>query len=167
MLDPDGSACVCCPVSSSSAFPRTGEVVKIPSLALDRWDESAVRGFIPLSVLAGLSAGASFSLRLSIPQLNQPRDNSATGSGSALFPFSLFPLHLWNVSNMHAVGGDSAVYMRGVLPFVELSDSQGFSVDLRSTGRTAPAGGETQPTLVASILIFGNGKDHHVIWQAP
>lgn len=50
---------------------------------------------------------------------------------------------------------------------ITLQDAQGFSTDLGSTGTVTQATGETQHTSAASITMFGNDKDHHVIWQAP
>ncbi|HUY14148.1 MAG TPA: hypothetical protein VMX16_11050 [Terriglobia bacterium] len=52
-------------------------------------------------------------------------------------------------------------------PFISLSDAQGFSMDLGSTGTENLTTGQTQQTSAASIVMFGNGKGHHVIWQAP
>jgi hypothetical protein len=52
-------------------------------------------------------------------------------------------------------------------PQVELSDPQGFTMDLGSTGTINAKTGETQRTSAASIVMFGNDKRHHVIWRAP
>jgi hypothetical protein len=52
-------------------------------------------------------------------------------------------------------------------PSIELSDPQGFSMDLGTTGTVNRITGETQRTSAASIVMFGNDKDHKVIWQAP
>jgi hypothetical protein len=52
-------------------------------------------------------------------------------------------------------------------PQVELSDPQGFRMDLGSTGTINLKTGETQRTSAASIVMFGNDKEHHVIWRAP
>lgn len=52
-------------------------------------------------------------------------------------------------------------------PAVTLSDPQGFSMDLGSTSTQTPTTGATQQTSAASIVMFGNDKQHHVIWQAP
>lgn len=52
-------------------------------------------------------------------------------------------------------------------PNIELSDFQGYTMDLGSTDTVAPATGETQQTSAASIVMFGNDKEHHVIWRAP
>lgn len=49
---------------------------------------------------------------------------------------------------------------------IGLQDTQGFSTELGSTGMVTRAGA-TQETSAASIIMFGNDKDHHVIWQAP
>ncbi len=52
-------------------------------------------------------------------------------------------------------------------PRISLSDAQGFSMDLGSSGTVIPQTGETRQTSAASIVMFGNDKNHHVIWQAP
>lgn len=52
-------------------------------------------------------------------------------------------------------------------PEIELSDSQGFTMDLGSTSTVTLTTGETQRTSADSIVMFGNGAQHHVIWQAP
>jgi len=52
-------------------------------------------------------------------------------------------------------------------PTIALIDSQGFSLHLGATSTVKPVTGETQQTSAASIVMFGNEKDHHVIWQAP
>lgn len=51
-------------------------------------------------------------------------------------------------------------------PSITLSDSHGFGMNLGSTGMVTRAGA-TQQTSAASITMFGNDKNHHVIWQAP
>ncbi len=63
--------------------------------------------------------------------------------------------------------GISMTVEPGDLPQIELSDARGFSMDLGSTVTESATTGETQKTSAASIVMFGNGKDHHVIWQAP
>lgn len=50
---------------------------------------------------------------------------------------------------------------------VTLQDTQGFRTDIGSTDTVTPATGATQHTSAASIIMFGNGKKHHVIWKAP
>jgi hypothetical protein len=50
---------------------------------------------------------------------------------------------------------------------IELQDAQDFSMDLGSANTVKPATGATQRTSAASIVMFGNDKKHHVIWQAP
>lgn len=52
-------------------------------------------------------------------------------------------------------------------PRVELSDSQGYVMSLGSTELVTPGTGATEHTSAASIVMFGNGKKHHIIWQAP
>lgn len=64
-------------------------------------------------------------------------------------------------------GNTGIVMTVGRRPSVELTDSQGFSMDLGSTETTTVRTGETRRTSAASIVMIGNDKDHHVIWQAP
>lgn len=52
-------------------------------------------------------------------------------------------------------------------PTLELSDSQGFTMDLGATQTVTLSTGETQQTSAASIVMFANDKDHRVIWKAP
>jgi hypothetical protein len=52
-------------------------------------------------------------------------------------------------------------------PRIALNDPQGFAMDLGSTNMVAPATGATQQTSAASIVMFGNDKEHRVIWKAP
>lgn len=52
-------------------------------------------------------------------------------------------------------------------PDVSLTDAQGFEMDLGSTGTVVPETGQTQQTSAASITMFGNDKNHRVIWRAP
>lgn len=40
-------------------------------------------------------------------------------------------------------------------------------MDLGSTRLAAARTGATEQTSAASIVMFGNDKGHHVIWQAP
>ena len=53
------------------------------------------------------------------------------------------------------------------LPRIHLSDPQGFDMDLGSTQMVTPATGATEQTSGASIVMFGNDKEHRVIWKAP
>jgi hypothetical protein len=52
-------------------------------------------------------------------------------------------------------------------PRITLDDTQGFRMDLGSTSTMTFATGTSQYTSAASIIMFGNGKKHQVIWQAP
>jgi hypothetical protein len=52
-------------------------------------------------------------------------------------------------------------------PTITLSDPRDFRMDLGDTETVTPSTGETHQTSAASIVMFGNGKKHHVIWQAP
>ena len=55
---------------------------------------------------------------------------------------------------------------RSGAPSISLTDSQGFEMDLGSV-TTKSRNGETNNTSVASIVLFGNDKEHHPIWRAP
>ncbi len=57
--------------------------------------------------------------------------------------------------------------IQGDEPTLNLTDRRGFGLVLGSTGTVALAAGETQKTSAASIIMFGNDKKRHVIWQAP
>ena len=52
-------------------------------------------------------------------------------------------------------------------PAISLSDAKGFSMALGSTDLVTARTGETHHTSAASIAMFGKGKEHRVIWQAP
>jgi hypothetical protein len=50
---------------------------------------------------------------------------------------------------------------------LELTDAHGFRMDLGTTETENGVTGESQKTSATSIVMFGNDKDHHVIWKAP
>lgn len=52
-------------------------------------------------------------------------------------------------------------------PQIVLSDDRGYTMSLGSTSLLTPQTGEAHQTSADSIVMFGNAKDHHVIWQAP
>lgn len=52
-------------------------------------------------------------------------------------------------------------------PSINLTDQQGFIMNLGKSSMIAPKTGATEKTSAASIVMFGNDKGHHVIWQAP
>jgi hypothetical protein len=52
-------------------------------------------------------------------------------------------------------------------PDIRLDDAQGFSMVLGNAQTVTPATGATEQTSTASIIMFGNDKEHHVIWRAP
>jgi hypothetical protein len=52
-------------------------------------------------------------------------------------------------------------------PVLCLGDAAGFETDIGSTSLVTPLTGETHKTSAASVVMFGNGKEHKVIWQAP
>lgn len=55
----------------------------------------------------------------------------------------------------------------GERPTIELADAEGYRMDLGSTQTVTPATGQTQQTSADSIVMFGSGKKHRVIWKAP
>ena len=52
-------------------------------------------------------------------------------------------------------------------PSIELKDSQGYMMDLGAVDLTAVVSGQTSQTTADSIVMFGNDKNHHLIWRAP
>ncbi len=52
-------------------------------------------------------------------------------------------------------------------PSVSLTDAEGFTLDLGHSSTVTSQTGEKHQTSAASITMFGNDKDHHVIWKAP
>lgn len=52
-------------------------------------------------------------------------------------------------------------------PMLNLTDRRGFGIALGNSNMVVPATGETKHTSAASVVIFGNDKNHHVIWKAP
>jgi hypothetical protein len=74
-----------------------------------------------------------------------------------------------SVISLHATQGVSHVTLDEFPdgPLVSLADAQGFGLDLGSSRTVTPTTGATQRTSAASILMFGNDKARHVIWQAP
>jgi hypothetical protein len=62
---------------------------------------------------------------------------------------------------------DTFVAASGSTPMLEIHDSKGFSMALGSTNIVSPATGKTQQTSADSITMFGNDKEHRVIWKAP
>lgn len=52
-------------------------------------------------------------------------------------------------------------------PSISLVDGKGFEMDLGGANVVEETTGATKQTSAASIVMFGNDKNHHVIWQAP
>ena len=52
-------------------------------------------------------------------------------------------------------------------PALALMDSDGYSTIIGGTDTVTPQTGQKHTTSAASIVMFGNDKEHHVIWQAP
>ncbi|HXH51421.1 MAG TPA: hypothetical protein VNM47_18945 [Terriglobia bacterium] len=73
------------------------------------------------------------------------------------------------VISLHDADGDGKVTLNqfpdGSL--ISLADGQGFDMDLGSTATASPNTGASEHTSAASIVMFGNDKEHHVIWKAP
>jgi hypothetical protein len=57
--------------------------------------------------------------------------------------------------------------MKGHNGSIFVSDNHGYSMELGSTAMLNPTTGTTYETSADSIVMFGNDKKHHVIWQAP
>lgn len=55
----------------------------------------------------------------------------------------------------------------GGQPNITLIDGQGYMLQLGSTVTVSSPTGTTQQTSADSIVMFGNGKRHRVIWKAP
>jgi hypothetical protein len=52
-------------------------------------------------------------------------------------------------------------------PRIDLTDPEGYSLDLGSTNTVTTRTGETEQTSAASIVMFGNDEKRKVIWKAP
>jgi hypothetical protein len=52
-------------------------------------------------------------------------------------------------------------------PLVRMHDTQGFEMDLGGTETLSRLSGKRTGTTADSIVMFGNGRNHRVIWQAP
>lgn len=70
--------------------------------------------------------------------------------------------HLWLVGK-----GRSHFLVNSDLPRVEIGDAQGYIMDLGASDLTAVNSGQTRQTTAASIVMYANDKEHHVIWQMP
>jgi hypothetical protein len=53
------------------------------------------------------------------------------------------------------------------LPRITLADAKGFEMDLGSTGKVNARTPAAKRTSAASIVMFSNDKERHVLWQAP
>lgn len=69
-------------------------------------------------------------------------------------------LGLWN-------GNDKLRFLADDSPRIELGDANGYEAAIGRMDLITSATGETHQTSAASILLFGNDKKHHVIWEAP
>lgn len=61
----------------------------------------------------------------------------------------------------------NSVFLDSDSPVIEIADGKGSYMDLGSTSLVVQRTGTTEETSAASIVMFGNDKKHHVIWQAP
>lgn len=90
--------------------------------------------------------------------------------GNNSFPVDRMELSTWGLSFDDENGAERArIYGSPVSggPNIELSDVDGYSMELGSTSMIIPTTGQKQQTSATSIVMFGNDKDHHVIWKAP
>lgn len=90
--------------------------------------------------------------------------------GNNSFPVDRMELSTWGLSFDDENGAERArIYGSPASggPNIELSDADGYSMDLGSTSIVIPKTGEKQQTSATSIVMFGSDKDHHVIWKAP
>ncbi|HVA02031.1 MAG TPA: hypothetical protein VMV34_10280 [Terriglobia bacterium] len=63
--------------------------------------------------------------------------------------------------------GLSHFFVNSDLPRVEMGDSQGYMMELGASDLTTVNSGQTRQTTAASIVMYANDKQHHVIWQMP
>lgn len=88
-------------------------------------------------------------------------DMSVSGAGEPT-------VTLFGPQNLGSFPGTIAMALSGEgEPGISLTDSKGFEMDMGSTATQTIATGATQQTSADSIVMFGNDKKHHVIWQAP
>lgn len=78
------------------------------------------------------------------------------------------PASIYRGLSIYGLAGSKAsLSLSGSSPALRLSDAAGYSTVIGSTGLLNHLTGETRQTSAASIVMFGNGKQHRVIWQAP
>lgn len=94
--------------------------------------------------------------------------------GKYSFPVDRMQLSTWGLyfddsdgTSALSLGGLKAGAPDTTRSAIELSDAAGYSMDLGTTNTITPTTGQTQQTSAASIVMFGNDKNHHVIWRAP
>ncbi|HUZ46724.1 MAG TPA: hypothetical protein VMW54_08805 [Terriglobia bacterium] len=63
--------------------------------------------------------------------------------------------------------GMSHFFVNSRLPRVEIGDSQGYLMEFGASDLTTVRSGQTRQTTAASIVMYANDKQHHVIWQMP
>jgi len=90
------------------------------------------------------------------PKGSPPRVTAELGSGSA-------GGGLLSLSGL----GTNHVLVDSNSPGVEIQDSQGYMMDLGAVNLTAVNSGQTSATTADSIVMFGNDKEHHLIWRVP
>ncbi len=135
---------------SLGAFPATDPVPqKITAREFDAVDASGkVRA--TLSTLQGVGGEPTLTLT------GQNRQVLLEGPGLVML-----------LSNSQEGSSGITIGASHGLSNIMLADRQGFEMDLGSAKTVAPKTGATQQTSAASIIMFGNDKEHHVIWKAP
>ena len=63
--------------------------------------------------------------------------------------------------------GRGHFFVNSNLPRVELGDAQGYLMELGASDLTTVNSGQTRQTTAASIVMYSNDPQHHVIWQMP
>lgn len=87
---------------------------------------------------------------------------SSEGGTASIDAFGYPTLSLWDVK-----GETASISAFPFGPNLSLADGRGYSTEIGTTSLVTPNTGETHQTSAASIVMFGNGKKHHVIWEAP
>lgn len=111
-------------------------------------------------------------------QVTASLDDSANGVELSLGPNSspgsrLDPVVLGFIKGQPALmlsGANGEVAAMGAFshgPNLTLADSEGYATQIGTTDLNTPKTGETHRTSAASIVMLGNDKGHHVIWEAP
>lgn len=70
--------------------------------------------------------------------------------------------HLWLIGK-----GRSHFFVNSDLPRVEIGDARGYLMELGASDLKTLNSGQTRQTTAASIVMYSNDQQHHVIWQMP